>query len=68
MARFNKALTLTTYKAAGVRTVRWMTCNDQRVRPSHRALNGRVFPIDQIPREKDDYNCRCGLVPVEYDD
>ena len=68
MARFNKALTLTTYKAAGVRTVRWMTCNDSRVRPSHKALNGKVFPIDAIPEEKNDWNCRCGLIPVEYDD
>ncbi len=68
MAKFNKALTLATYKAAGVRTVRWMTCNDQRVRVSHRALNGRVFPIDQIPAEKDDYNCRCGLIPVDFVD
>ena len=68
MARFNKALTLTTYKAAGVRTVKWMTCNDSRVRPSHAALNGKVFPIDAIPDEKNDYNCRCGLIPVEYED
>lgn len=68
MARFNKALTLATYKAAGVRTVRWMTCNDSRVRKSHRELNGKVFPIDAIPEEKNDYNCRCGLIPVEYED
>lgn len=68
MARFNKALTLATYKAAGVRTVRWMTCNDSRVRASHAALNGKVFPIDAIPQEKDDWNCRCGLVPVDYED
>ena len=68
MARFNKALTLATYKAAGVRTVRWMTCNDSRVRASHAALNGKVFPIDAIPKEKDDWNCRCGLIPVEYED
>ena len=68
MARFNKALTLTTFRNAGVTKVRWMTCGDSRVRPSHKALNGKVFPIDAIPHEKDDYNCRCGLVPVEYAD
>lgn len=68
MARFNKALTLSTYKAAGVRTVRWMTCNDSRVRASHRALNGKVFPIDALPSEMNDWNCRCGLIPVDYED
>ena len=68
MARFNKALTLATFRNAGVTKVRWMTCGDSRVRESHRMLNGKVFPIDAIPKEKDDYNCRCGLVPVEYAD
>lgn len=68
MARFNKALTLATFRNAGVTKVRWMTCGDRRVRESHRMLNRKVFPIDAIPKEKDDYNCRCGLVPVEYAD
>lgn len=68
MARFNKALTLTTFRNAGVTKVKWMTCGDSRVRESHRLLNGKIFPIDAIPEEKDDYNCRCGLIPVEYED
>lgn len=66
MSRFNKALTLSSFTAAGVKTVRWMTVGDQRVRPSHKKLHRQVFPIQELPKEVDDYNCRCGLVPEEY--
>lgn len=68
MQRFNKAVTIATFENARVTKVKWVTCGDQRVRDSHKALNGRIFDIDKIPPEKDDYNCRCGLVPVEWAD
>lgn len=68
MQRFNKALTLSTFKGAGVTKVKWMTANDARVRESHRALNGKIFDVDSLPDETDDYNCRCGLVPVEWEE
>lgn len=67
MSRFNKALTVATFKRAGVTKVRWCTCRDSRVRPTHAALEGEVFPINALPPEKDDYNCRCGLVPAGYE-
>ena len=67
MQRFNKALTLSTFKGAGVTKVKWMTCNDQRVRKSHKELNGKIFDVDNLPPETDDYNCRCGLIPVEWE-
>ena len=66
MQRFNKACTLSTFKSAGVTKVKWVTCGDIRVRKSHKALNGQIFDINNLPREVDDYNCRCGLVPVEW--
>lgn len=68
MQRFNKAVTLATYSSAGVTKVKWVTCQDQRVRDTHKALNGQVFNVDNLPEEIDDYNCRCGLVPVEWAD
>lgn len=68
MARFNKALTLATFKNAGVSKVKWITTHDVRVRDTHRKLDGQVFDIDNLPPEVDDYNCRCGLVPVAYYD
>lgn len=66
MQRFNKACTLSAFRSAGVTKVKWVTCGDVRVRKSHKELNGHDFNIDSLPREIDDYNCRCGLVPVEW--
>lgn len=68
MARFNKACTLATFRSAGVTKVQWLTANDGRVRRTHRILNKRIFDVDNLPEEINDYNCRCGLVPVEWAD
>lgn len=68
MARFNKACTLATFRSARVTKVQWLTANDGRVRKTHRMLNKRIFDIDNLPEEINDYNCRCGLVPVEWAD
>lgn len=68
MQRFNKALTLSTYTSAGVTKVKWVTCHDARVRESHKQLDGQIFGIRDLPQEVDDYNCRCGLIPVEWED
>ena len=68
MQRFNKALTLSTFTSAGVTKVKWVTCHDARVRESHKQLDGQIFGIRNLPPEVDDYNCRCGLIPVEWED
>jgi len=80
MQRFNKALTLSTFTEAGVKTIKWVTCHDARVRNrsytdkngvyhrAHTELDGKTFNIKNLPIEIDDYNCRCGLVPVEWED
>ena len=66
MQRFNKACTLSTFRSAGVTKVKWVTVGDIRVRKSHKELNGNIYDVNNLPREVDDYNCRCGLVPVEW--
>ena len=80
MQRFNKACTLSTFISAGVTKVKWVTAGDGRVRKvgyvdkngvfhrPHTALQGQVFDVHNLPIEIDDYNCRCGLVPVEWVD
>ena len=68
MARFNKACTLATFRSAGGTKVQWLTANDGRVRETHRMLNKKIFDVDNLPKEINDYNCRCGLVPVEWAD
>lgn len=68
MARFNKATTLSTFQATKVTKIKWVTSHDVRVRPTHKALDGKIFNINDLPPEINDYNCRCGLVPVEWSD
>lgn len=68
MQRFNKALTITTYQSSGATKVKWITSHDVRVRSSHKALDGQIFDINSLPSEIDDYNCRCGLIPVEWEE
>lgn len=68
MQRFNKACTLSTFASAGVKKVKWITSHDGRVRKTHKELDGKIFDVHDLPKEVDDYNCRCGLVPVEYED
>ena len=66
-AKLNKAMTITSLEQAGASHVEWITVKDGRTRPTHKALNGHIFPIDAIPEEQHDYNCRCGLLPVFTD-
>jgi SPP1 gp7 family putative phage head morphogenesis protein len=58
---------------AGVEELEWSTSNDDRVRPTHRANQGKRFPIDKPPAATGhaghDPNCRCCEIPVipEYE-
>lgn len=63
-SRFNKSLTLASYETAGIAGVRWIIVGDERVRKSHRKLHGNIYRVDDLPKEVDDYMCRCGLLPV----
>ena len=48
--------------AAGT-SVKWITSHDVRIRQSHKELDGKIFNIDSLPDERDDYNCRCARFP-----
>ena len=62
------------FSQSGVRRYRWSTAHDERVRSSHKALNGRVFSYDDPPitdtstgaknNPGEDFNCRCLDIPV----
>lgn len=69
----------TRYEAAGVKEYRWRCVAGSKnhpVRPSHKALDGKIFrfdnpPITTAPSEParrnnpgEDYNCRCYAIPV----
>lgn len=62
------------FQDGGITQYRWSTAHDERVRPDHKHLNGKVFSYDQPPitdnataarnNPGQDYNCRCVDIPV----
>jgi SPP1 gp7 family putative phage head morphogenesis protein len=61
------------YEDAGVRYYRWRSSTDERTRPMHKALNGRIFRFGDPPvtdeyghrnEPGEDYNCRCLALPL----
>lgn len=65
--KLNADLNQTRQRAAGITKYTWTTQGDDRVRPSHRALNGQVFDWQNPPPEGPPgtpINCRCFAVPV----
>lgn len=76
--KLNASLTEHRQRAAGVSSFRWSSSKDERVRPGHRALDGRVFSWDEgLPADVADevdedegvtpgepVNCRCVAIPM----
>lgn len=70
----NAAITRERCSSAGITEYEWVTSNDERVRPSHAALDGQVFSFDDPPETNDDGDrnnpgedyggCRCTAKPV----
>ncbi len=64
----------TRYADIGITKYRWSTSHDERVRPDHAALNGKIFDFSQPPvtnkktgahnNPGEDFNCRCIAVPI----
>lgn len=51
--------------ADGVAGWRYMTMDDERVRPEHRVLHGRAYALDEArPAVPNGPNCRCFYVPI----
>lgn len=57
------AATIRAFQDAGVKRVKWVTENDQRVCPDCNKLNGKIFAIDKVP-PKQHWRCRCWVTPV----
>lgn len=54
---------LDTFKKNGIKRVRWVSENDDRVCEICKERNGNIYPIDDIPT-KPHYRCRCWIMPV----
>lgn len=61
------------YKDAGITRYKWSTSHDERVRPLHKKVNGKIFSWDNPPAVGEngerlepgqDYNCRCLAVAI----
>ena len=55
--------TIDGYKDAGVKKVKWVTAEDEKVCRECRKLDGKVFDIDKVPPRLH-YHCRCTLTPL----
>ena len=79
LARQETALFMSKYrqsrfKEADITHYRWSTSHDERVRPDHRSLNGKIFSYDDPPitdsatgaknNPGEDFNCRCIDMPI----
>jgi SPP1 gp7 family putative phage head morphogenesis protein len=69
--KLNASLTKLRQQELGVTEYEWQTAGDERVRPSHRAHDGKKFKWDRPPKDTGhpgtDVNCRCVAVPVLED-
>lgn len=67
-AKFNSDLSRLRQTSVGVEEYIWSTSRDERVRPTHRAKEGRKFRWSDPPSDTghpgEDFNCRCVAIPV----
>lgn len=67
IAKLNARIQRDEFEAAGVTRYRRRTMGDDRVRPTHAVLDGKVFRWDSPPsvgHPGDDYGCRCMAEPL----
>jgi len=72
--KLNGQLTEARHLEAGVEEFTWIASMDERTRPDHAALHGKVFRWDRLPivasrtgrrgRPGEDFKCRCTADPV----
>jgi SPP1 gp7 family putative phage head morphogenesis protein len=70
IAKLNGQITEKRQRDLGVRRYQWSTSNDERVRPTHRVLEGKIIEWDKPPppgHPGQDYQCRCVAIPY-FDD
>jgi|HubBroStandDraft_6_1064221.scaffolds.fasta_scaffold308088_3 SPP1 gp7 family putative phage head morphogenesis protein len=63
--QYSGALTKHHQMNAGIKSYIWQSSRDERVRDSHRKLDGEIFNWDGAgPHPRSEVNCRCDAVPV----
>jgi SPP1 gp7 family putative phage head morphogenesis protein len=68
VSKLNANLTQVRQRNSGVEEYEWSTSRDERVRPTHRANEGKRFKWSEPPAEtghpSHDINCRCVALPI----
>lgn len=52
------------YKKSDVQYVKWLAAGDERTCPDCKDLDGKIFPIDEVPPCPKHPSCRCTWTPV----
>lgn len=60
----NRDLSISQAQSLGLTEGIWSTSGDERVRKSHRKLQGKKVSFMDLPVEYNDYNCRCVILPI----
>ena len=58
------AATIKGYEDAGIKRVKWVTMEDNRVCAVCEERDGRIYDIDKVP-DRAHWNCRCVLIPIK---
>lgn len=56
--------TIKAYRDAGIKKVRWVTMEDERVCKTCDSKDGNIYDIDKVP-PRPHYRCRCELEPIK---
>ncbi len=71
ISKLNGKVVQARQQGIGVKRYRWRTVGDERVRDTHRANDGKIFPWSDPPpltgHPGHDFNCRCFAEPI-FDD
>lgn len=68
VSKLNSAINRVRQQDLGITQYRWSTSHDERVRPTHRLNDGKIFEWAEAPEVTghpgDDYQCRCVAIPI----
>lgn len=68
VGKLNGQISKTRMKSAGIKSYKWQTMQDKRVREKHVALNGSIRTWEQSPIPGEEIRCRCTPLPVLTDE
>lgn len=68
VGKLNGQISKTRMKSAGIKSYKWQTMQDKRVREKHVALNGSIRTWEQSPIPGEEIRCRCTSLPELTDE